>query len=290
MNYGRILAKGDVGSSPTSDLGPKGDVGSSRTYILKPKNKFRRTRMHRVAFWAQSWWSPSRRHAARTLVDGMGHLLTKEELQFWRRKFAHLLTHEEMQDADTIALYRAVELQREAVDQHTGYAAPAPKYSTPASPFGPSSASSRAPATEYTAPTSQFRSSSANSRGSSSDASVDLLVLSDQALLVHEYDRQRRGILHTAVDLEGREVFAVSDRQGKYVEVSEPHSNKDKIFKAIAAEQRAAGNRLREQADRKSKKRCWMRQAAAEGMDTKTARMLTKKAQTLHWCELSKGH
>jgi hypothetical protein len=217
-------------------------------------------------------------------------LLTKEELQFWRRRFAHLLTHEEMQDADTIALYRAVELQREAVDPHVGYAAPAPKYSMPASPFGPRAASSRAPATEYSAPSSQFRSSSANSGASSSDASLDMLLLSDQALLVHEYARQRRGILHTAVDLEGREVFAVSDGQGKYVEVSEPHRDKDKRFKAIAAEQRAAGNRLREQADKKSKKRCWMRQAAAEGMDAKTARMLTKNAQTLPWCELSKGH
>ena len=220
----------------------------------------------------------------------MGHLLTKEELQFWRRRLAHLLTHEEMQDADTIALFRAVELQREAVDSHAGYAEPAPKYSMPVSPFGPSSDSSRVPATEHFAPSSQFRSSSVNSRGSSSDASLDMLLLSDRALLRHEYKRQRRGILHTAVDLECREVFAVSDGQGKYVEVSEPHSDKDKRFKAIAAEQRAAGNRLREQADKKSKKRCWMRQAAAEGMDAKTARMLTKNAQTLPWCELSKGH
>jgi hypothetical protein len=96
--------------------------------------------------------------------------------------------------------------------------------------------------------------------------------------------------LHTAVDLEGREVFAVSDGQGKYVEVSEPHSDKDKRFKAIAVEQRAAGNRLREHADKKSKIRCWKRQAAAEGMDAKTTRLFTKTAQTLPWCELGKGH
>ena len=101
---------------------------------------------------------------------------------------------------------------------------------------------------------------------------------------------QHSGILHTGVDLEGRKVFAVSDREGKYVEVSEPQSNKDKIFKAIAAEQRAAGNSLRLKADRKSKKRCWKRQAEVESMDTKTARMLTKDAQTLPWTELSKGH
>ena len=96
--------------------------------------------------------------------------------------------------------------------------------------------------------------------------------------------------MHTAVDLEGQEVFAVRDRQGKYVEVSEPHSNKNKSFKAIADEQRAAGNRLREQADRKSKKRCWKRQAAAEGMDAKTARTLSKDAETMTWSELSRGH